>query len=98
MMNNNQKLENRRVDPVTLSRHESVSDLKITCQVGCFLYLRDHLNAVILFQDGVTFAHQFILGRHSRYLKKLFAQSYSIENVSLMEPKCNGLERRIKVS
>ena len=40
MMNNNQKLENRRVDPVTLSRHESVSDLKITCQVGCFVFKR----------------------------------------------------------
>ena len=40
MMNNNQKLENKRIDPVTLSRHEFVSDLRITCQVGCFVNRR----------------------------------------------------------
>ena len=52
---------------------------------------------MILLQDGVTFAHQFILGRHSRYLKQLFAASSLIDNVQLVEPKCTGVERRIKV-
>ena len=52
---------------------------------------------MILLQDGVTFAHQFILGRHSRFLKQLFALSFSVDNVQLVEPKCTGVERRIKV-
>ena len=94
-MNNPTLAKKKRNELVTPSRNEFVSDLKIICQVGCFVVPR--INWMILFQDGVTFAHQFILGRHSRYLKQLFASSFSVDNVRLVEPKCNGVERRIKV-
>ena len=101
-MNNNQRLEKRkRLAPVTPSRNENVSDLKIICQVGFLDNVKLNVSKIkwnILFKDGVTFAHQFLLGRHSRYLKQLFSPSFSIDNVRLVEPKCPGLERRIKVS
>eukprot|EP00092_Neocalanus_flemingeri_P000635 GFUD01000677.1.p1 GENE.GFUD01000677.1~~GFUD01000677.1.p1 ORF type:complete len:1703 (-),score=454.85 GFUD01000677.1:96-5204(-) len=47
-------------------------------------------------QDGLVFAHQFVLGRHSPFLKKLFAMQSTLVGVTLNQPRLKGLPHTLK--
>jgi len=51
---------------------------------------------ILVCKDGSTFAHQFVLSRNSRFLKKIFTQSVNVEKVELVESKLQGVPAKIK--
>ena len=51
----------------------------------------------VFYKDGKAYAHQFMLGRHSRFLKELLSFDQSLSSVRLIEPKMPGLKTKLKV-
>jgi len=48
-------------------------------------------------QDGTAYAHQYLLGKHSHFLKKeLFASLSVLNDVELIDPVIAGLKRKLK--
>jgi hypothetical protein len=48
-------------------------------------------------QDGVTHAHQFVLEKHSHFLKKFFTSQSTLVGVALNQPIVKGLPATLKV-
>ena len=58
-------------------------------EVGCF-------DLVILCKDGRLPAHQWLFGRHSRLLRRLFLERGSLTSVELVVPRIPGLAPRLR--
>ena len=52
----------------------------------------------VFYKDGKAYAHQFVLGKHSRFLKDLLSSDHSLSSVRLIEPKMPGLKKKLKVN
>jgi hypothetical protein len=48
-------------------------------------------------QDGVAHAHQFVLEKHSPFLKKFFNSQSTLVGVALNQPIVKGLPATLKV-
>ena len=48
-------------------------------------------------QDGFASAHQFVLEKHSPFLKKFFTSQYNLVGVTLNQPRVKGLPPTLKV-
>jgi len=51
---------------------------------------------ILVCKDGYTHAHQYVLGRNSRFLKKVFSQDSYFVKVELVESKLQGVPAKIK--
>ena len=64
----------------------ALSDLQ---EVGC-------CDLVVICKDGRLPAHQWVFGRHSRLLRRLFLERGTLTSVELVVPRIPGLEPKLR--